>query len=103
MKITRELFIYYWMGKMGFFFYTFFAGLLSGFDSERFDCIFATVKTTESAETHNADNEFSIAAWTRRLGAAIQSFILQRHNTSVSLTQGKTCLSAGVNSGGEFR
>lgn len=63
---------------------TFSTGLLSGFDSKWFDCIFATVKTTESAKTNNVDDEFSIATWTRRFGTAIQSSILQRDNASVS-------------------
>lgn len=61
-----------------------FAGLLSRFNCKWFDCIFATVKTTKSTKTNNADDELSIATRTRRFGTAIQSFILQRHHASVS-------------------
>lgn len=53
------------------FFCTLFAGLLSGFDSKRFDSIFATVKTTKSAKADNVDDEFSITTWTRRFGATV--------------------------------
>lgn len=79
--------------KFTFFSHTLFAGLLPGLNSEWFDCIFATVKTTKSAKTNHADDEFSIAARTRRFGAAIQSSILQRHNASVSENRQKKTIS----------